>query len=253
MKKKLLIIEDDQSILEDFANIFQEEGYEVSTAINGKEGIESAKLFLPDLIICDLNMPKLNGFEVKKNLNDDENTFNIPFIYLTARTDIQDVQYAMELGADDYITKPIRVKKLIELVSNRLQRIETLKRSSSESLDRYITYSEDEKIILKAEGEHVLTMIMDIITIKALNDGSEVYLKNGKKSIVNKSLKSWEKMLPDKTFLRVHRSIIINTKFIEKIEPSFKGSYIAKLKYFPEPIYFSQRYSQKIRKLLLMK
>jgi DNA-binding response OmpR family regulator len=130
--KKLLIIEDDTSIRENFCEIFNEEGYNVAGASCGKEGIELTASFQPDLIICDIMMPGMDGFEVKEILSRDKKTSIIPFIYLTARTDIRDVQRAMELGADDYITKPIGALKLLSLVAKRLQRIEELKRNNDE-------------------------------------------------------------------------------------------------------------------------
>ncbi|MHB8337207.1 MAG: LytR/AlgR family response regulator transcription factor [Ignavibacteriaceae bacterium] len=253
MTKKNLIIEDDSSIREVISEIFKFGGYEVLAASGGKKGIELARSFKPDLIICDLAMPEVDGFEVKRILNEDENTFNIPFICLTATADINVAQRIMQLGADDYITKPFSAKKLLELVSNRLERIDKLKRSKDEVPEKSKPVSGDEKILLKSNGEHILTSLNDIIIIKALDDNTEVFLKYGKKAIVNKSLKSWEEMLPEKNFLRVHRNTIINTRFIEKIEPMFKGSYVAKLMDYDEPIYFSQRYSQKVRKLFLMK
>ena len=111
MAKKILIIEDDSSIRDVISEIFKSAGYEVTTAPGGRQGIESAKTYLPDLVICDLAMPEVDGFEVKRTLNEDENTFNIPFICLTANADINTAQRVMRLGADDYITKPISAKK----------------------------------------------------------------------------------------------------------------------------------------------
>jgi DNA-binding LytR/AlgR family response regulator len=250
--KKLLIIEDETPIRENFCEIFDEEGYQVLGASGGKEGIELAVSFRPDLIICDIMMPVLDGFEVRNVLSRDKKTSLIPFIYLTAKTDIKDVQRAMELGADDYITKPISAPRLLELVSKRLKRIEELK-SIKDLPAESSMYSKDEKILLKSGGKHVLALINEIVIIKAANDYSEVLLKTREKILVKKSLKNWEKNLPEKSFLRIHRNMIINIELVEKIESKLKGSYIVKLKNHPELIHFSQRYSQKVRKLLLMK
>ncbi len=253
MLNKILIIEDDASIREDISEMFKMEGFEISSAVNGKTGIEQAISFLPDLIICDLSMPDMDGFDVKKHLNQNKKTAFIPFICLTARTDIKDVQRAMELGADDYISKPVRAKKLLELVSNRLQRIEDLKVSKSTISEKNTFISHDERVIFKSGEKHILAVIEDIVIIKSADDYSEVFLKSGEKILIKKSLKSWEETLPDKSFLRIHRNTIINTKLIEKIEKMFNGSYVVRLKDYPDAIYFSQRYSQKIRKLLLIK
>ncbi len=251
--KRLLLIEDNTLTRENFCEIFESGGYEVIAASNGETGIELAKSSNPNLIICDLMMPNMDGFEVKKILSKNKKTSSIPFIYLTALADIKDVQYAMELGADDYITKPVGAKKLLELISNRLLRIEELNKKDSEKLPQNIYKTEDENILIKSGGKHILAVLDDIIIIKAKKDYSEILLKTGEKALIKKTLKSWEKTLPEKTFLRIHRNTIINSKLIEKIEPMFNGSYVARLKYYPDPIYFSQRYSQKIRKKLLLK
>ncbi len=121
--QKILIIEDEKPIRENFAEIFYESGYEVFEASCGREGVEMAKSVKPDLIVCDISMPDMDGYEVKQLTGRDKSTSAIPFIYLTARTSISDFQHAMELGADDYITKPVRAAKLLELVSTRLERI----------------------------------------------------------------------------------------------------------------------------------
>ncbi len=127
--KKILFIEDDNFIRENICEIFAEEGYEVRCVSCGKDGIELAAKFLPDLIICDIMMPAMDGFEVKNILSKNKKTSDIPFIYLTAKANIKDAQHAMELGADDFITKPVTASKLLELVSKRLNRIDELKRN----------------------------------------------------------------------------------------------------------------------------
>jgi len=251
--KKILLIEDDKTIRENFSEIFVEEGYSVIEGTCGKDGINKALSFQPDLIICDITMPDIDGFEVRSILSRDKKTSSIPFIYLTARADIRDVQRAMELGADDYIIKPVRAAKLLELVSKRLQRIEELKQNNSGLAVDTVHVSQDEKIFLKSGDKYILAAIEDIVIIKAANDYSEVTLNYGDKALVKKSLKSWEETLPSKRFLRIHRNTIINTELVEKIERLSNGTYVVRLKNYPESIYFSQRYSQKVRKLLLMK
>jgi DNA-binding LytR/AlgR family response regulator len=251
--KRILIIEDDVAIRENFSEIFNDDGYKTIVGTCGKEGIEIAISSHPDLIICDITMPDIDGFEVKKILSNNKKTSSIPFIFLTARTDIKDFQYAMEIGADDYIVKPVRAAKLLELVSKRLKRIEELKHNDSEKIEDDTTIADDKKIFLKSGEKYILTVIKDILVIKAANDYSEVFLNNHENALIKKSLKSWEDILPAKSFLRIHRNTIINIEQIEKIERMFKGSFVVKLKNHPELIYFSQRYSQKLRKLLLLK
>ncbi len=252
MKTKILIIEDELTIREDIIEIFELGGYKVYSASNGKEGIKVAIFALPDLIICDINMPEMDGYQVKINLDSDERTSGIPFIFLTARTDIQDARKALELGADDYIIKPIQVKKLLDLVSKRLKRIEGLNPIKTNERNEG-NISEDGKILLKSGYEYLLKSLEDIILIKASADYTEVFINDGKKILLKKTLKSWEEILPEKLFIRIHRNTIINLSYIEKIESLSNRSYIAHIKNIEEPVIFSQRYSQKIKKKLMIK
>jgi DNA-binding LytR/AlgR family response regulator len=251
--KKLLIIEDETSIRENYSEIFEDEGYEVAGASCGIDGIKLAASFKPNLIICDIMMPGMDGFEVKIILSKHISTSSIPFIFLTGKSDIMDVQQAMKLGADDYITKPVSKTLLLELVSKRLQRIDVFKTINTKKTKEDLALSLDEKIILKSGGKHLLITVNEIVIIKASNNYSEVVLSSGQKAMIKGSLKSWENKLPVKNFLRVHRNTIINLELIEKIESNQNGSYLVKLKYYPEIIQFSHRYSQKARKLLLIK
>ncbi|MGA7720295.1 MAG: LytTR family transcriptional regulator DNA-binding domain-containing protein [Ignavibacteriaceae bacterium] len=114
-------------------------------------------------------------------------------------------------------------------------------------------YSQDEKLLLKSGGKNILALISEKIEIRAANDYLEVMLKSREKILIKKLLKNREKILREKCFLPKHWNTIINIEIVEKIENKIKSSYIVKLKNYPELIHFSQRYSQKIRRLLLMK
>ncbi len=107
MSKKILIIEDNEDIRENLAEILELAGYESFTAENGKIGVEIAEKLMPDLILCDVMMPVLDGFGVLSILNKKPQTADIPFIFLTAKAEKADFRYGMNLGADDYITKPL--------------------------------------------------------------------------------------------------------------------------------------------------
>lgn len=248
---KLLIIEDEKDIRENIVEIFEESGFEVLSADNGMTGIKSAAEERPDLIICDIIMPGINGFEVKKILNIDKTTSAIPFIFLTARIDIKDMREAMELSADDYITKPVRADDLLNLVNKRLDHIRNIKIAGIELLnedDGGKKISLDDRLFFKNKEETFLLPVNKIVLIKAEGDYTNIYFMDGKKSSIKRSLKNWETSLPDKNFIRVHRNTIINIDHIEKINPWFNGTLTATIKGFSEPVYFSQRYSQKLKK-----
>ncbi len=122
--KKLLVIEDNIDIRENLAEILALAGYDIQTAENGKIGVEIAVQFLPNLILCDVMMPVLDGFGAFKILRSKPQTADIPFIFLTAKAEKSDFRYGMNLGADDYITKPFETNELLQVIEMRLQKAE---------------------------------------------------------------------------------------------------------------------------------
>lgn len=112
--KTILLIEDNANILENLAEYFEMEGYKILVTNNGKKGVELARKFLPDLIICDVLMPKMDGHEVLRLLLDTDKTSEIPFIFSTSMSEKIDKTEALKLGADDYIIKPFEVETLLE-------------------------------------------------------------------------------------------------------------------------------------------
>ncbi len=133
--KRILVIEDAHSLRRDIVEMLGFEGYEVFDAENGKRGVERAREALPDLIICDIMMPVMNGFEVLDALRSDQATATIPFIFLTARADRLDWRIGMQSGADDYLTKPFTAKELIATVNARLERHATIVRTSEQKIE----------------------------------------------------------------------------------------------------------------------
>ena len=125
--KKLLLIEDDLVLRENTAEILMLSNFEVITASNGLEGVALAKSSMPDIIISDIMMPELNGHEVLEILANDERTKYIPFIFLSAKTERKDVRKGMNMGADDYITKPFEEEELISAIESRIAKASILK------------------------------------------------------------------------------------------------------------------------------
>ena len=119
---KILIIEDEQPLREEILDWFQFEGFDVFGAKDGRVGIQRTRDLLPDLIICDISMPGMNGYEVLEELRDDAMTASIPFIFLTARAERSFIRHGMELGADDFLTKPVTRAELFAAVRARLER-----------------------------------------------------------------------------------------------------------------------------------
>jgi DNA-binding NarL/FixJ family response regulator len=120
--KKILIIEDQPQMRRNLATILEMEGFEVSIAENGNAGVVQAQALKPDLIICDVMMPELDGYGVLRTLRGEKATATIPFIFLTAKGEKIDQRTGMNLGADDYLTKPVARTDLLASVKVRLER-----------------------------------------------------------------------------------------------------------------------------------
>lgn len=126
MEKKVLVIDDNNDIRENTAEILELAGYKTFTAENGKRGVEIALQEKPSVIVCDIMMPELDGYGVLHLLRKNADTQNIPFIFLTAKTERSDFRKGMEMGADDYITKPFDEIELLNAVEIRLKKSEIL-------------------------------------------------------------------------------------------------------------------------------
>jgi DNA-binding response OmpR family regulator len=132
---KILVIEDEPAILENVVETLQLEGFEVRGAANGKVGVETAREYHPDLIICDIMMPELNGYGVLLALRSQPATEHIPFMFLTAKAEREDMRKGMELGADDYLMKPFTTTELLAAVEARLQRHTVIKKGVEQKLE----------------------------------------------------------------------------------------------------------------------
>ena len=132
--KKILLIEDNDDIRSNTAEILELSNYKVIVAENGKIGVEKAIEHKPDLIICDIMMPVLDGYGVLHAIHKNESIKNTPFIFLTAKTERSDFRKGMELGADDYISKPFDGTELLNAVDSRLKKLELLKQDFSPGL-----------------------------------------------------------------------------------------------------------------------
>jgi CRP-like cAMP-binding protein/FixJ family two-component response regulator len=145
--KTILLIEDNQDVRENTAEILELSNYKVLTAENGKKGVVLATKERPDLIICDIMMPVLDGYGTLHLLGKNKDTANIPFIFLTAKTDRSDLRKGMEMGADDYLTKPFDDVELLKAIETRLKRTEALKRDYETSIEGVNEFLEQAKKI----------------------------------------------------------------------------------------------------------
>ncbi|MFM7176871.1 MAG: response regulator transcription factor, partial [Bacteroidota bacterium] len=143
--KTLLLIEDHPDMRENTTEILELAGYKVIAAENGKAGIDAALKNIPDLIICDVMMPELDGYGVLHVLSKNPKTSGIPFIFLTAKSEKEDFRKGMSLGADDYITKPFSDSDLMDAIEIRLRKSEALKKDydrNAEGLNEFFNNAE---------------------------------------------------------------------------------------------------------------
>ena len=117
----ILVIDDDEFIRKSILKFLTHQGFTVIGAEDGEVGIELIRQLLPEIILCDVNMPRLNGFEVLKKVRQDLTTANIPFIFLTANTSEESITYGLALGADCYLKKPITLTGLLEALSSQFE------------------------------------------------------------------------------------------------------------------------------------
>ncbi len=145
MSKTILVIDDNNDIRENTAEILELAGYKTFTAENGKKGVEAAVREKPSVIVCDIMMPELDGYGVLHLLRKNPDTQNIPFIFLTAKTERSDFRKGMEMGADDYITKPFDDIELLNAVETRLKKSQILDQQYSSSPQGLTQFLKDVK------------------------------------------------------------------------------------------------------------
>jgi CRP-like cAMP-binding protein/CheY-like chemotaxis protein len=198
MSQKILIIEDNTDIRENVVEILELAGYTVFESDNGKTGVELAVKNLPDVILCDIMMPELDGYGVLYMLNKNPETATIPFIFLTAKAERIDQRKGMEMGADDYLTKPFDDMELLSAIESRLrkksaqqsfysQSLESLnsivsKNSGLAELKRIIAerkarlFKKDQVIYYDGDKGNGLYLILNgrVKTVKLANDGREL-------------------------------------------------------------------------------
>ncbi len=173
--KTVLVIEDNFDIRENICEILELDGYKTLQAADGNEGVLTAQQSLPDLIICDIMMPGLDGYEVLKILSTDSKTSSIPFIFLTAKAESADFRKGLSFGADDYITKPFGDKELLQAVRLRLQKIDTLRKIIEKLYD-----DKDTSATIKPSKSLEELLQLDRQETKSFRKKEYIYLKGNR-------------------------------------------------------------------------
>lgn len=157
MVKTILVIDDNNDLRENTAEILELAGYKTLTAANGKQGVDVAIREKPSLIVCDIMMPELDGYGVLHLLRKNADTQNIPFIFLTAKTERSDFRKGMEMGADDYVTKPFEDIELLNAIEVRLKKSEILEQkypSSPQGLSQFVRDIKDTGVLKQLSDQY---------------------------------------------------------------------------------------------------
>lgn len=221
----ILILEDDEAIRLPLIDLLEANGYEVTAAKDGKEGLEKAREIDPDIIISDIMMPELDGMAVFEALQDDPETAVIPFIFLTAKTDPADIREGLGLGADDYLTKPFQPRDLLESIRVRLEKYQRI----SEAATTVNESNEYDQIFIK-DGESCWFVEYDKLRLIESEDNYVRFFFDNEKPLISRTLNYLEERLPARLFFRANRKQLINLRWIKNIQPWFNGGLLVTLK-----------------------
>ncbi|MEO9872024.1 response regulator [Ekhidna sp.] len=179
-KYQILVIEDQEDVRENIVELLELSNYQVTSAPNGKEGVKSALASPPHLILCDIMMPEMDGYEVLYLISKNPMTASLPFIFLTAKAEKSDFRKGMNMGADDYITKPFEEMELLGAIERRLKKYDELSKVSE--VDELIQQAAKYQNIEELEEKRKSQVFKKKETIYREGDlGSFVYkIKKGK-------------------------------------------------------------------------
>ena len=214
--EKILIVEDETSIRETLEEIFDLAGYDVASAKDGKEGYQKIIDDTPDIVVCDVSMPEMNGLELLGAINERMKDEIIPpFLFLTAKVEPRDIRKGMGLGADDYILKPFDHNELLNAVRMRLEKRKKIRGNTSDDKPMNSSVHLD-KLAIPSESGLQMIPFSELIFCEAERAYCRFHLASKKNILVSKSMKEFEEILIRNNFLKVHKSNIVNIQHIEK-------------------------------------
>jgi CheY-like chemotaxis protein len=248
MSNTILIIDDNKEVLENTSEILELSGYNILAAENGKEGLKLITEHTPDLVLCDIEMPEMNGYAVLSTLKNMPAMTKRPFIFMTAKSERADFRKGMDLGADDYLTKPFSGEDLLSLVHARLEKSKKLtlepadEKGNSKNRNVYPDEKEAGCIFVRHNSLLTRVQIADILYIQALGDYVNI-VTTDKHFIIHITLKGIEERLPPFSLSRLHRSYMVSLNHIDNIEGN--TAYIGK-----HPIPIGEMFRKQLNKKL---
>jgi len=235
---KALIVDDEELARKDLIAILEnrKEIEIVGEAKNISTAIDAIKKHKPNLVFLDIKMPGESGFDLLEHIDE-----NIHIVFVTAFDEY--AIRAFEVNAIDYLLKPVTEERLYLT-------IEKLEQSKKVAVDKLKKLKYDDQIFIKLNNKYHFLKLAHILLISAEGDYTEVQTKNGKKSLALKPMKEWEERLPKSHFVRIHRSTIINTDEVARIEPWYNNSHRIYLNGIEKPAVMSRRYFVKVKEML---
>lgn len=252
--KKILVVEDEDNSRRMIIDILTLHGYSAISAADGKDGIKMALKDMPDMIICDVKMPRTDGYAVLKKIQKTKKTSSLPFIFLTGMADRKEIRKGMESGADDYITKPFTDDELIKAVriqfKKAAEKYRSIHQPGKKENPEKKEYTQSGHIYVEVNRKPRIIKLSSIKFITAMGDYSIICIEENNRVMVRRSMKQWEHLLPEGQFIRIHRNTIINIGQIEKIEKWFNNSVNIYIRNYPEPLLISRRYFSRLKHTL---
>ena len=240
-KYKALIVDDERLARKSLINLLDkvENIKVIAEAEDVKSAVKAIETHLPDVVFLDIQMPGATGFELLDHIN-----YQGRIIFVTAYDEY--ALRAFEINALDYLMKPVNLDRL-QQAAQRLDQNKKEKQEKHNSKHEKLQY--EDQLFTTLGTKMQFLKVNQIVLIQSDGDYTDVYTNNGKHGLANKTMKEWEKRLPEKHFLRIHRTSIINTEYIDSIEKWFNYSYQVKLKDIEEPVIISRRYAKKLKDL----
>ncbi|QDK80181.1 response regulator [Spirosoma sp. KCTC 42546] len=217
MPTHILLIEDEEQIRKNLLEILQLKGYQVTAGADGLAGIQLASQQPPDLILCDIMMPQLSGYQVLAHIRTQESLSSVPFIFLTAKSDMVDFRQGMELGADDYLTKPFSTKDLLAAIESRLKRHQL--RPTPQASPVWL-----QTIQGHAEGGRMILRVADCLYFYVHTSAYYVCHPLGTFQI-DLTMAELAAQLDATQFFRANRQVILHRKSIQKYAYWQQGKY----------------------------
>ncbi len=273
---KILIIDDDVELGSALGKFLRRQGHEVTTATDGRQGLVAA-LQGPDLIICDLAMPVLNGHGVLEALRQDKRLEDTPFIFLSGSANREMIRRSMNLGGDDFITKPAELTEILAAVDSRLQRQQQRRQRQEETVKQAVEMfagivndlggaqaaiewlaeaaakgqpldknapvapPAPASILVRKDNRRFFLKLSEVKAFLADGEYSRAHWGRDQTMMFRKPLKQWETELPAEQFVRVHRQAIINLAFLDFVGKGAGGQPEIHLVDFPGIVEVSQR------------